>query len=90
MAQMVKNPPAMKETWVQSLDWEDPLEKEMATHSSMLGWGNPMERGACQATVHAAAKSQTLLSDFTFSAFPLDFVFQYVWLQASDHIIMII
>ena len=36
VAQMVKNPPAMKETGVQSLGWEDPLEKEMATHSSIL------------------------------------------------------
>ena len=38
MAQMVKNPPAMQESWVQSLSWEDPLEKEMATHSSNLAW----------------------------------------------------
>ena len=38
MTQMVKNQPAMKETWVQSLDWEDPLEKVMATHSSILAW----------------------------------------------------
>ena len=38
MAQMVKNPPAMWETWVQSLGWEDPLEKGMATHSSILAW----------------------------------------------------
>ena len=36
VAQLVKNPPAMQETWVQSLGWEDPLEKEMATHSSIL------------------------------------------------------
>ena len=36
VAQMVKNPPAMWGTWVQSLDWEDPLEKRMATHSSIL------------------------------------------------------
>ena len=35
---MVKNPPAMRETWVQSLGWEDPVEKEMATHSSILAW----------------------------------------------------
>ena len=41
MAQMVKNPPAVQETWVQSLSWEDPLEKEMATHSSILGWRSP-------------------------------------------------
>ena len=38
---MVKNPPEMQETWVQSLDWEDPLEKEMATHSSILAWEIP-------------------------------------------------
>ena len=38
MAQMVKRLPAMQETWVWSLGWEDPLEKEMATHSSILGW----------------------------------------------------
>ena len=36
MAQTVKNPPAMREIWIQSLGWEDPLEKEMATHSSIL------------------------------------------------------
>ena len=41
MAQTVKNPPAMLETWVQSLGWEDPLEKEMATHSSILTWKIP-------------------------------------------------
>ena len=38
---MVKNPPAMRETWVRSLGWEDPLEKEMATHSSILAWRTP-------------------------------------------------
>ena len=38
MAQMVKNLPEMQETWVRSLDWEDSLEKEMATHSSTLAW----------------------------------------------------
>ena len=38
VAQLVKNPPAMQETWVQSLGWEDPLEKGKATHSSVLAW----------------------------------------------------
>ena len=38
VAQMVKHPPAMQETWLQSLGGEDPLEKEMATHSSVLAW----------------------------------------------------
>ena len=41
LAQLVKNPPAMRETWVQSLDWEDPLEKEMAIHSSTIAWKTP-------------------------------------------------
>ena len=41
VAQTVKNLPAMQETWVQPLGWEDPLEKEMATHSSILAWRIP-------------------------------------------------
>ena len=40
---MVKNPPAMWETWVRSLAWEDPLEEGMATHSSILAWRIPMD-----------------------------------------------
>ena len=40
-AQMVKDPPAVQETWVQSLDWEDALEEGMATHSSILAWRIP-------------------------------------------------
>jgi len=42
---MVKNPPEMQETWVWSLGWEDPLEEGMATHSSILAWRIPMNRG---------------------------------------------
>ena len=41
IAQLVKNPPAVRETWVRSLGWEDPLEKEMATYSSTLAWKIP-------------------------------------------------
>ena len=41
VAQLVKNPPAMQEIWVQSLGWEDPLEKGKATHSSILAWRIP-------------------------------------------------
>ena len=41
---MVKNPPAMWETWVRSLAWEDPLEEGMATHSSILAWRIPWTR----------------------------------------------
>ena len=60
MAQLVKNPPAMWETWVQSLGWKDPLEKGMATHSSILAWRIP------QTIAHGVAKSWTQLSDFHF------------------------
>ena len=56
---MVKNPPAMGETGVRSLGWEDPLEKGMATHSSVPAWRIPVDRGAWQAAVHGVAKSQT-------------------------------
>ena len=51
VAQMVKKPPAMQETWVRSLGWEDPLEEGMATHSSILVWRIPVDREAWQATV---------------------------------------
>ena len=63
MAQWVKNMPAMQETQVQSLGWKDSLEKEMATHSSILALENLMDRGAWQVTVHGVAKSRTQLSD---------------------------
>ena len=49
VAQRVKRLPAMRKTWVQSLGWEGPLEKGMATHSSTLAWRIPMDRGAWQA-----------------------------------------
>ena len=57
VAQMVKNLTAMWDTWVQSLGWEDPLEKSMATYSSILAWRIPMDRGGWQAAVHGVAKS---------------------------------
>ena len=63
VAQMVKNLPAMWETWVRSLGWEDPLEEGMATHSSILAWRIPMDRGASRAAVHGVAKNQTQLSN---------------------------
>ena len=63
VAQMVKNSPAMRETWVQSLGWEDTLEEGMATHSSILAWRNHMGRGAWQATVCRVTKSRTQLID---------------------------
>ena len=63
MAKVVKNPPAVQDTWVRSLGWDDPLEEGMATHSSILPWRIPMDKGAWQATVHVVEKSQTQLSN---------------------------
>ena len=63
MAQLVKNPPAMQEISVRSLSWEDPLEGGMATHSSILAWTIPMDRGAWWAIVHGVINSQTQLSN---------------------------
>ena len=57
VAQMVNNLPAIQETWIRSLGWEDPLEKGKATHSSILAWRIP------GTTVHGVAKSRTQLSD---------------------------
>ena len=54
---MVKNLPAMQETGVRSLGWEDPLEEGMATRSSIFAWRIPMDRGAWQATVHGVTES---------------------------------
>ena len=59
VTQMVKNLPAMWEAWVRSLGWEDPLEEGMTTHSSILAWRIPMDRGAWWAAVHGVPKSQT-------------------------------
>ena len=66
VAQMVKHLPTMQETWVQSLGREDPLEKEMATHSSILAWKIPWTDvpGRLQ-SVHGVTKSRTRLSGFT-------------------------
>ena len=63
---MVKHLPTMRETRVQSLGREDPLEKETATHSSILAWKIPWtEEPDRLQSVHGVAKSQTRLSDFT-------------------------
>ena len=56
VAEMIKNLPAMQETRVRSLGWEDPLEEGMATHSSILAWRIPMDRRTWRATVQEIAK----------------------------------
>ena len=66
VAQTVKNLPVMWETWVRALGWEDPLEEGMATHSSILAWRIPRDRGRWWVIIHGVTKSQTRLSDFHF------------------------
>ena len=70
MAQLVKNLPAMQETWVRSLDWEDPLEKGKTTHPSILAWRIPW-----------TWQSQTRLSDFHLH-FPFTFSLQFLHLKS--------
>ena len=67
VAQMVKSLPAMQETWVQSLGWEDPLKEGMATHSSTLAWKIPMDRGAWRAAIYGITESQTRLTQLSSS-----------------------
>ena len=63
MAQRLKSLPAMQETWVQSLGWEDPLDKEMATHSSVLAWEIQWTEEPGGLPSMGLQKSQTPLSD---------------------------
>ena len=84
MAQMVKRLPALRETRVQSMGQEDPLEKEMATHSTTLAWKIPWmeEPGGLQSM---GPQSRTRLSDFTFFLSKqywkkeLNFILKYYW-----------
>ena len=55
---MVKNPPAIQETWVRTLGWENPLEEGVATYSSIPAWRIPMDRRVWRAIVHGVTKSQ--------------------------------
>ena len=59
VAQTVKNLPEVQETWVKSLGWEDPLEEGIETHSRILAWRIPMNRGAWWGTVRGVTKSWT-------------------------------
>ena len=68
VTQLVKNPPAMQKTWVQSLDWEDSLEKGMVSDSSSLAWGFPWtkETGRLQSMGAQRVRHDRLTNTFTF------------------------
>ena len=57
VVRVVKNSPAMQESWVQSLGWEDSLEEGMSTHANILAWRIPMDTGAWWDTVHGVIKN---------------------------------
>ena len=80
VAQTVRHLPAMRETGVRSLGREDPLEEGMATHSSILAWKKPMDRGHWWTIVHGVTKSPTQLRDFTFT-FPCKQALRGSWLR---------
>ena len=69
MAQLVNNLPAVQETRVQSLGWEDPLEKEMATHPSIPAWKIPWTEEPGGATVHRVIKCQIRLKQLSTRAY---------------------
>ena len=82
---MINNPPAMQETWLRSLGWEGTLEKGKATHSGILSWKIPIDRGPWWATVHGVAKSQTRLSDYAQHVTPLFLLWGLHWvLEMSE------
>ena len=66
VAQTIKNPPEMKETWVQSLGWEDPLEKGTGTHSSILAWRIPLTEESGRLNAIGSQRVSHELSDFHF------------------------
>ena len=67
VAQRLKRLTGMQETWVRSLSWEDPQEKEMATHSSTLAWRIPWREEPGRLQSMGPTESPTRLSDFTFT-----------------------
>ena len=75
---MVKNPPAMQETWVQSLGWEDPLENEMAIHSSILAWKIPWTEEPGRLQSMGSQRVRHDLRDFTSTFYPLAYIFPIV------------
>ena len=77
---MVKNLPAVQKTWIQSLGQEDPLEKGMATHSSILAWRNPMDR--VDATVHGVAELDST-EWLTLGLIQLLWLSQMKWLKCA-------
>ena len=90
VALLVKNLPAMQETWVRSLGWKDTLKEDMATHSSILAWRISMDIGAWRATV-MGSQSHTRLSTahrFVIALLPRSKCLLILWLQSPSAVIL--
>ena len=82
VAQLVKNPPAMHKTWVQSLGWEDPLKQEIATHSSILAWRIPGTEEPHR-RVHGVTKSRTWLSTAQYLIISQTFLVRIIYIYST-------
>ena len=82
MAQVVKNLPAMQETWIQSLGWEEPLEKGMATHSGILTWRIPWteEPGGVQSTGLQRVRHDSMTNTFKHISINACYIFTCEWI----------
>ena len=89
IAQLVKHLPAMQETRVQTMGWKHPLEKGMATHSSILAWTVPMDRRAWWATVHGIRVGHDLATKLLLYIYTYIYIFQilihYQLLQDTEN-----
>ena len=83
LAQMVKNLPTMQNTWVQSLGWEDPMGKRMATHSSIVTWRIPMDRGAWQGIVHGSYKESDTIECLYWAQYKAQQSFHSVYINQN-------
>ena len=84
VAQMVKNPPPMQETWVRCLGWKDTLEEGMAAHSSILTWRIPMDRGAWWAIAQWVTSSQIWLTNWSYTAHMI--ILKYIYYTIEIHL----
>ena len=84
VAPIVKNLPAIRETWVLSLVWEDPLEEHMATHSSSLAWRIPMDRGTCMVGYTQSMGSQRVGHDWT-TKHSTAYIYIYMYMYICIH-----
>ena len=86
VAQLVKNPPAMWETWVRSLGWEDPLEKGKAPHSSILAWRIPQSMGS-QRLRHYCATEHTHMHAGNYHQVLWPIAYLHIWIYINTHFI---